>query len=48
METVFQIVKRRDTPFMGTNEIITISEFNHRLKQGEELVILDDLVLDIS
>ena len=48
MEITYQIIKRRESPFKKTNNIISINEFYSRIRKGDYLVILDDMVLDMS
>lgn len=47
-EILFQIIKYKQDPFKRPSETITIDEFSSKIKSGEKLVILDDLVLDVS
>jgi len=41
-------MKRQLTPFVEPKVIMTVQEFAERVRSGEKLVILDDMVLDIS
>ena len=48
-ETYYQIIKRRPAVFDNQRQFsIGINQLNERLAIGQELVVLDDLVLDIS
>lgn len=47
-EIIFQIYKRMESPFVESNVYISLEEFQKRISVGEQLVILDDLVLDVS
>eukprot|EP00347_Sterkiella_histriomuscorum_P018114 403346733 len=47
-EIIFQIIRLQESAFKETNTIITTNEFDQRIKQGHKLVILDDLVLDVT
>lgn len=48
IEIIHQIFKRQETPFKTCRVFITSEEFDQRITQGEKLVLLDDLVLDVS
>ena len=48
IEIYHQIHMRRETPFKGSDNLISSEQFEQRIAKGEKLVILDDLVLDIS
>jgi len=43
-----QYVLSQEVPFVKPVLIITLQEFEERLRKGEKLMILDDLVLDVS
>jgi Cytochrome b5-like Heme/Steroid binding domain len=47
-EIFFQIYKRKEQPFKEVGEIISRDDFDARVAEGEHLVLLDDLVLDVS
>jgi hypothetical protein len=47
-ELWFQVWKRQEMPFTHPDKVISNDEFEHRVQKGEQLVILDDLVLDVS
>jgi cytochrome b involved in lipid metabolism len=47
-EGSYRKYKNMEKPFNETREIITRDEFDDKIFNGEELVLLDDLVLDIS
>jgi cytochrome b involved in lipid metabolism len=47
-ETFYQIYKRKEDPFKIPEKIIRIEEFEERVAGGEQLVLLDDLVLDVT
>jgi len=50
IEGLFQKFKRGETPFVEptSEEVITTEEFNKRVVGGEQLVLLDDLIVDVS
>jgi len=48
VEIVFQVMKRKETPYITPSQNISIEEFNIRIRKGDELVILDDMILDVS
>lgn len=47
-EILHQNYKRKEQPFADTEKLISRNEFDERIKRGEQLVLLDDLVLDVS
>ena len=47
-EVIFIIVKRRETPYKAVTTKMTLSQFNDLVKEGQQLVILDDMILDVS
>jgi len=49
-EGIFQKYRRGETPFVEptSEEVISTEEFDKRVHGGEQLVILDDLILDVS
>lgn len=47
-EVYYQFYRRKADPFIDPKIDITAAEFEARVAGGEELVILDDLVLDVS
>lgn len=48
LEILHQKRLSEQTPFVRDMQGMTESEFNQRIKEGQQLVILDDLVLDVS
>lgn len=50
VEGIFQKYRRGETPFVEptSEEVISTEEFDKRVVGGEQLVILDDLILDVS
>ena len=48
LEILHQKRLSEQTPFVRDIQGMTESEFNQRIKEGQQLVILDDLVLDVS
>jgi len=48
IEGIHQKFKKGEVDFNHTDEIISRDDFDARIDEGEELVILDDLVLNIS
>ena len=47
-EGFYQVDIRKESTFNEPHIVIKKEEFDERVKEGEQLVILDDLVLDIS
>lgn len=47
-ELYYWLMLRREDPFVQPKLVISQSEFDNRLKRGEQLVVLDNLVLDVS
>ena len=47
-EVIFQIVKRRNWQFRNPAVVLTKEEFRRKSEEGEDLVILDDLVLKVN
>jgi Cytochrome b5-like Heme/Steroid binding domain len=47
-EILFRMFKRRETPFVEPERMIPRAEFDQRVNLGENLVLLDDLVLDVT
>ena len=47
-EVLYRINKSRDNVFINPQEIIDEKTFENRVSAGEKLVILDNMVLDIS
>ena len=47
-ETVFRIIRSKEDTFKDPDREVTYEEFRARIDRGEELVILDDLILDVS
>jgi cytochrome b involved in lipid metabolism len=47
-EVLYQRFSRGETPYADTHVTVTREEFAQRVDEGEELVILDDLILDVS
>jgi cytochrome b involved in lipid metabolism len=43
-----QITLRGETPYQKSEKLITSDELEYRVEKGEKLVILDDMVLDVS
>lgn len=48
MEVYYQRLWRKESPYLETQTIISQGEYYMRVEGGEQLVILDDLVLDVS
>lgn len=48
LEFRFRQQMKQEDPFKNGHKIITIEEFENLIVKGEKLVILDDLVLDVS
>lgn len=48
LEIGYQIFQRRQNPFRDVDERITIEEFRKKVESGEKLVILDDMILDVT
>lgn len=48
LEVIFRIIRKKETPFKKPSLDITCEEFENLIKNGKKLVILDDLVLDVS
>jgi cytochrome b involved in lipid metabolism len=48
IEGMHQRYKRQEQPLLESQIIITKMEFEQRVRGGEQLVTLDDLVLDVS
>jgi cytochrome b involved in lipid metabolism len=42
------VLKRRETPFVNPEKEMSWLELEERIAKGEKLVILDNLVLDVS
>ena len=47
-EIIYQMNMRKDVPFIKSVNKISVMEFERRVEYGELLVILDELVLDVS
>lgn len=47
-EAYLRYSKKREDPFEAPENSITRDEFEERVSEGEQLVLLDDLVLDVS
>ena len=47
LEARYQIEKRKKPVFLGESIPMSVETYNQRLRMGEKLVILDDLVLDL-
>ena len=47
-EIIYWITYYREDPFVKSYKTMTVIEFEHKVKNGEQLVVLDDMVLDIS
>ncbi|CDW73069.1 cytochrome b5-like heme steroid binding domain containing protein [Stylonychia lemnae] len=47
-EITFQVQKRRIGQYDNIDRVITVQDFKERIRRGHELVILDDMVLDVS
>ena len=47
-EVIYQLTKNRKDDFIDLDKSITIDEFRERVKGGEQLVILDDMVLNVA
>jgi cytochrome b involved in lipid metabolism len=48
LETRHQCLIRRKEPFVKPKKIMDSQDFEERVNKGEKLMILDDLVLDVS
>ena len=48
VEIIFQIFKRRKFTFKNADYTMSREEFRKHCEEGEDLVILDDLVLNVS
>lgn len=48
IEIIFQVVKRGETPFIEVHKKITLEEFEKLIAKGDQLVVLDDNVLDVT
>ncbi|CDW89749.1 cytochrome b5-like heme steroid binding domain containing protein [Stylonychia lemnae] len=48
VEIMYQVYRNRESPFKKSQMKITIQDFEARVRSGQKLVLLDDLVLDIS
>ena len=46
-EIFFQVYKKKEQPFREVQARIPRHEFDERIRNGEKLVILDDMVLDV-
>ena len=47
-ELWYQYMMRTEIPFTKVDKVMSPQEFEKRIEQGEKLVILDDMVLDVS
>jgi len=47
-EVYLRIMRKREVSFEECQTVVTREEFEDRVAEGEQLVILDDLVLDVS
>jgi hypothetical protein len=47
-EILFQIYRKREQPFSEIGEVMTREDFDRRIRGGERLCILDDLVLNVE
>lgn len=48
-ELIYQLLKlRKPIAFDNTDKTMTLDEFENRIKNGQKLVILDDLVLNVA
>lgn len=47
IEGIYQRFIRKETPFVEPSQVISREDFNKRVAGGEQLVLLDDLILDI-
>lgn len=47
-ECCYQYKKRRNVVFTSDLKMMSTKEFQNRIEKGEKLVILDDLVLDVT
>ena len=47
-ETFFQLYRRKEQPFRPITDTISRTEFDARVNGGEQLLLLDDMVLDVS
>lgn len=49
IEGVYRVISKRESAYRGDiSEAMTIEEFEARIKAGAKLVILDDMVLDVT
>lgn len=48
VEITFRIYRKKETSFVEPKTKLTLTEMNQRIAGGEELLLLDDLVLDVS
>lgn len=47
-EVMFQIYKKKEQPFREINDVMTREDFDTRIRGGEKLCILDDMVLNVE
>jgi len=47
-EVIFRAIRRKETPFVSPSKTMKIADFDNLIQSGHKLVILDDLVLDVS
>ena len=48
LEVTFAIYLKKNISFEYPQKVIKLEEFNDRIEKGEQLVILKDLIIDVS
>ena len=48
LEMIYQLFMKMDIKFKDKDEDLSQEEFQERIRAGEWLVVIDDLVLDVS
>lgn len=48
IEGVYRVIARKESAYIDVPETMSVEEFEARVLSGAKLIILDDMVLDVS